>query len=160
MAANIFFTSADHKARFLVAMRAIGKLYVGKLDPEYAAAIYVLTSSAGNWNKAQSYVDHEGIDFEALLAEVDYSGSYRVLIQLAWNLFNSGTALSPVELVHLDTTNFTIALTALQIRRASLPLSELTSEAELYNLEIEARNRAPMENREKPWLPLQPGEEF
>jgi len=141
-------------------MRAIDKVYAGKLDPEYTAAIYVLTSSAGTWNKTQSYVDHEGIDFEALLAEVDFSGGYRVLIQLAWNLFNSGTALSPVELVHLDTINFTVALTTLQIRRASLPLSELASEAELYNLELEARNRATVENRAKPWLPLQTDEEF
>lgn len=153
MPESIFFTSAEHKQRFLTAMLTTGKTYAGKLDPEYGAALYILTSSGGTWQKAQSYVDRDGIDFEALLAEVDFSGGYGVLIRLAGNLFNDRTACSPVDLMRLDDRNFTVALNAFQIRRVNLPIGELASKEELYNLEMDARNRIARENREKPWLP-------
>ena len=124
MAEDIFFTSAEHRKRFLTAILAIGKVYAGKLDPEYASALYILTSGTGTWNKAESYVGRDGIDFEALLAEVDFSGAYTELIHLAGNLFNGQTACSPVELMRLDDRNFTLALNALQIRRISLAVAE------------------------------------
>ena len=160
MATDIFFTSPEHKQRFLTATLAIGKIYEGLLDPEYASAFYILTSGTGTWQKAQSYVDRDGIDFEALLREVDFPGAYTELIRLAGNLFNGQTACSPVELMRLDDRNFAVALTAFQIRRVSLPIVEIASKAELYNLEMDIRNRMTAENRPKPWLPLQPGEEF
>lgn len=127
MAANIFFTSTEHKKRWLTAMLTIGKTYEGKLDPEYGAALYILTSSSGTWQKTELYVDRDGIEFEALLQEVDFSGGYGVLIRLAGNLFNDQTTCSPVDLMRLDDTNFTVALTALQIRRVNLPLSDIAS---------------------------------
>ena len=43
----------------MTAMREIGKIYDGRLDQEYGAALYLLTSSAGLWQKAQGYVSHE-----------------------------------------------------------------------------------------------------
>lgn len=122
--ADIFFTSLEHKQRWLAAMRAIGKIYGGKLDPEYASALYILTADLDTWQQASRYVDRDGIDFEALLAEVHWSSGYGVLIRLAGNLFNDRTSLSPVELMRLDDTNFIVALTAFQIRRASLPIDD------------------------------------
>ncbi len=128
--ADIFFTSPQHKVRFLTAMQQIGKIYAGKLDPEYGAALYVLTSSGGTWQKASDYVSRGGIKFEELLAEVDWSGGYRALIRLAGNLFNDQTTCSPVDLMGLDDRNFQVAMTTFQIRRVSLPLSEIASQAE------------------------------
>lgn len=122
---DLFFTSREHKAGFITAMQGLRKIYDGKLDPEYGAAIYILTSSASTWEKASDYVERDGIDFEGLLAEVDFSGAYSNLIRLAGNLFNGQTTCSPVELYRLDDRNFQIAMTAFQLRRASLPLSEL-----------------------------------
>jgi hypothetical protein len=158
--AEIFFKSAEHKKRFVEAMRSIGKIYDGKLDEEYASALYILTSSTETWQKASDYVSRAGIDFEAMLEDIDFSGGYSVLIKLASNLFNGNMHLDALELMRLDDRNFKIALAALQVRRAPLPVSELASAAELYQLEMDARNRATVENRDKPWLPLQPGEEF
>lgn len=158
MAANIFFTSPEHKQRWLTAILSLGKTYAGKLDPEYSAALYILTSGAGTWNKAQSYVDRDGIEFEVLLVEADFSGAYTELIRLAGNLFNAQTACSPVELFRLDDRNFTLALNALQIRRVSLPIDELATKAEIYNIEMDIRNRISAENRPKPWLPTYDGE--
>ncbi len=157
--ADIFFTSPKHRTRWLTAILTTEKTWEGKLDPEYASALYILTSGAETWQKAQGYVDRDGIDFEALLREVDFSGAYSQLIMLAGNLFNGQTPASPVELYRLDDRNFEIAMNALQIRRVSLPLSEIASEAEIYQIEVDIRNRIAYENREKPWLPLQPGEE-
>lgn len=156
---TFFFTSPEHKRRWLMSMLQIGKVYDGKLDPEYGAALYILTSSAGTWNKAGPYVDRDGIDFEAMLAEVDFSGGYGVLIHLAGNLFNDRFTASPVDLAtRLDSENFTIALNALQIRRVSWSLGELASKAELHQIEMDIRNRIARENRPKPWLPLVDGE--
>lgn len=121
----IFFTSPRHKSGFLTAMQGLQKVYDGKIDPEYGAAIYILTSSAGTWDDASSYVDRDGINFEGLLAEVDFSGAYSQLIRLAGNLFNGQTACSPVELYRLDERNFRLAMNAFQIRRVSLPVSEI-----------------------------------
>jgi hypothetical protein len=123
--ASIFFTSAEHKARFLATIRAIDKIdhggpSDGRFDQEYSAALYILTSSTATWEKAQSYVSRRGIDFEELLHEVDFSGAYSVLILLASNLFNSNTHIDPVEFMRLDDRNFALAMAALQVRRASL----------------------------------------
>jgi hypothetical protein len=126
--ADIFFTSLGHKERFVTTMQSIGKVYNGKLHEEYASAVYILTSSAGTWKKAESYVDREGIDFEAMLREVDFSGGYGVLIRLAANLFHDRTACSPVDLMRLDDQNFMIALTALQVRRQALPVADFEAE--------------------------------
>lgn len=156
--ADIFFTSPEHKQRFLTAMLTGGKIDSGKLDPEYASALYILTSSAGTWQKAESYVGRDGIDFEAMFAEVDFSGAYSALIRLAWGLFNGGATLNPQDLYGLDERNFTAALSALQVRRVNLPLDELASKAEIYNIEMDIRNRINAKNREKPWLPLHDGE--
>jgi hypothetical protein len=126
MAERIFFTSPDHKARWLAALLTIGKVYDGKLDPEYASALYILTADLDTWQQASRYVDRDGIDFEALLVEVHFSGGYGVLIRLAGNLFNDRTACNPVDLMRLDDRNFTVALTAFQIRRASLLVADFS----------------------------------
>lgn len=122
---DIFFKGKEHKNRFVGAMIQIGKVYSGKFDPEYGAAIYILTADVSTWNKASDYVSRGGIDFEALLKEVDWSGGYQVLIQWAANLFNEHAAhIDPVELMRLDENNFQVAISALQIRRHSLEVDD------------------------------------
>ncbi|GHO63334.1 hypothetical protein KSC_022260 [Ktedonobacter sp. SOSP1-52] len=124
---NIFFKSAAHKERLLTVMGQIGKIYGENLDQEYTAALYLLTSDQTTWEKAQEYVSSTGIDFDAMLKEMDLSGGYGVLVSLAGNLFNAQTELSPIELIRLDDKNFTLALTALKLRRYSLRISDLKS---------------------------------
>ena len=122
--ADIFFTSPEHKAGFLTAMQGLRKVYDGKLDPEYGAAVYILTADSDTWDQASGYVDRDGIDFEALLRDIDFSHGYQILVQLAGNLFNDRTACNPVDLCAvLDDRNFQVAMTAFQIRRKSLPVS-------------------------------------
>ena len=157
----MFFTSAEHKQRFLMAIiHETGKVERGKADPEYAAALYILTSNMDTWEQARDYIGRDGIDFADLLHEAHFSGGYIVLIRLAGNLFNDQTECSPVDLMRLDDRNFQVAFTALQLRRVSLPVSEIASEEELFRLEMDARHRGAVEDRDKAWLPIQPGEKF
>src|SRR5579859_245955 len=85
---KIFFKSEGHKARFLTVIRRIGKVYAGKLDPEYAEAVYVLCADLATWERAESYVSSRGILFEKLLEQVDFSSGHRALVMLAADLFN------------------------------------------------------------------------
>src|SRR4051794_40581447 len=124
MPKDIFFKSAEHKQRFLATMQQIGKIDTGKLDPEYAAALYILTADAGTWQKAREHVSRQGIDIQTLLEEVDFSSGYAVLIKLAGNLFNNQQHLDPLEFLRLDNRNFHIALTALILRRSSIHIDD------------------------------------
>jgi hypothetical protein len=121
---NIFH-SREHKDRFVEAIQGIGKVYDGEFDPEYGAALFLLTSSQSTWNNASAYVHRSHIDFEAMLNEVDFSGGYSVLIQLASNLFNGNTHVDPLELLHLDEKHFKLALSALLLRRYGLRKDEV-----------------------------------
>jgi hypothetical protein len=120
----IFFKSLKHRVRFITVMQQIRKIYNGKLDQEYAAAVYILTADSATWNKASSYTSSRGIDIPTMLEEVDFSGGYSVLIHLAGNLFNGQVHVDPVEFYRLDERNFRIALSALILRRFSWPVSD------------------------------------
>src|SRR5215469_11702420 len=86
---DIFFTSEEHKKRLIETMQGLGKIDGKKLDPEYASALYVLSSNTFTWEKAQEYVSRYGIDLSTMLEEIDLSGGESVLLQWAGNLFNS-----------------------------------------------------------------------
>jgi hypothetical protein len=117
---DIFFKSDGHKERFFAIMQKIGKIDAGKLDNEYAAAVFILTADLSTWHDAAEYVKPTGIDFETLLEEVDFSGGYTVLLKWACNLFNSNMHIDPVELMRLDESNYLVALSALKLRRYSM----------------------------------------
>lgn len=121
MTESIFFKSAGHKTRLLGAMRAIGKIYGGRLDSEYGAALYILTSDSHTWSAVQGYVTHEGIDFEAMLNECDWSGGPRRMVKLAGDLFGGQTQVSISDLISVvDEDNFQVAISAQLIRRYGL----------------------------------------
>jgi hypothetical protein len=119
---TIFFTSPDHKNRFVEALQHINKVYDGKLDPEYAAALYILTVNYGTWEKTSSYVDRNGIDFEAMLKNVYFGSGHTVLVTLACNLFNEQMHIDPIQFLKLDDENFKVALTSLMLRRGGYRL--------------------------------------
>jgi hypothetical protein len=119
------FKSEEHKTRFLEAMQSIGKIYDGKLDQEYGAALYLLTSHPSVWNKTRPYVFGDGIDFELILEEVVLSGGEWVVIKWAGNLFGQDQHIDPTELMRLDRDNFEAAINALRLRRDPMRLEEL-----------------------------------
>lgn len=124
MAEENFYKSAEHQQRFLACMLQIGKIDDGKLDPEYASAVYIFSADLAIWNKAKDYIDRDGINIAIMRKEVDFSGGYGVLVQLAGNLFNGEEHIDPLELLRLDEGNFRVALTALKLRRYSALVSK------------------------------------
>ncbi|MGH2505875.1 MAG: hypothetical protein ACRDHZ_00410 [Ktedonobacteraceae bacterium] len=115
-----FWKSADHQEQFLAAVPQIGKTWPeqgGQFDTEYATALYILTADSATWSETENYVNRDGIEFEQMLEEVNFSGGYNRLIKLAWHLFNERGQLLPIELLHLDDANFRMALEAMKIRR-------------------------------------------
>ena len=121
---DIFFKSAHHKERFVMTMQRIGKIDDRKFDPEYAAAVYILTADLSTWDRVEDDVSRHGILFEEILQQ-HWSEGYRVLIQWAANLFNEYVAhIDPVELMRLDTGNFSVAVTSLMVRRNGYHLAE------------------------------------
>jgi hypothetical protein len=124
---SIFFKSAAHRTRFMLTMQRLGKIYEnGKLDPEYAAALYVLTADSSTWNKSQEYISTNGIDIPTMLEEIDFSGGFTVLIEWAGNLFNGQQHIDPLELLRLDEENFQVALSSLLLRRGGFVASDFT----------------------------------
>jgi hypothetical protein len=118
---GIFFKSAEHKERFLSTMLQRGKVDGGKFDAEYGAAFYILTADLWTWENVQDYITRRGIDFEAMLKEVDFSGGYSILPKLASNLFNGNEPIQAVDIPNrLDESNFRIAMSAFLLRRYSL----------------------------------------
>lgn len=121
------FASEEHKARFLEKIQRIDKVEAGKVDPEYGAAVYLLSCMPSVWEKTRAYVRRDGIPFGTILLEEHFSSSELAMVQLAGNLFNLGiTEASPVDLVILDGRNFEVALAALRFRRdgASIDAAE------------------------------------
>lgn len=126
--ARMLSFTEEHKQRFLAVMQQLGKVYAGKLDPEYASALYLLTADRSTWRKASEYVSRDGIDIEAMLQEVDFSGGYGVLIQLAGNLFNQNEHIDPIEFLRLDERNFRLAIGAIFLRRYEMHVSDLAGQ--------------------------------
>lgn len=125
---RVFFKSVEHRERFVTAIESVDD--GGVLDAGYTAGVYILSAELGLWMKAQSYVRGDVIAMPALVRDVDLSGGYSVLVNLAGNLFNGGLHLDPLELLRLDEGNFKVALTAIQMRRASLRLGDFVPEQE------------------------------
>jgi hypothetical protein len=119
------FRSEGHKTRFVEEIQRIGKIYDGKLDEEYSAALYLLTGSLNTWSKVKSHVDRDGINFEDLLEAVDLSGGESVLVRWAGSLFGQPIHIDPIELMRLDEHNFKLAIQALRLRRNPVRMDEI-----------------------------------
>jgi hypothetical protein len=134
---NIFFRSPQHQGRFLTALQQRRKIDAnGKIDAEYGAAFYILSSEQATWERASDYIGRDGIDFHQMLEEIDLSHGHKLLVQLAANLFGANTetpegtflpiTVLPVDLIDtLDESNYRVALAALQLRRYGANVKDL-----------------------------------
>lgn len=111
-----FFTEPAHKQRWLTALQQIGKVYDGKIDPEYGAALYLLTADEIRWHVAEKRVSHTGIDIDSILFVASFSSGEIILVKLAGNLLNGNQSISPREFTRLSEHNFLIALDAIKLR--------------------------------------------
>ncbi len=121
---STFFTSEEHRRRFVEIMQQLGKAYHGKYDSEYASALYILTADLWTWKAVSDYVSRDSIEIEAILENIHFSSGYVTLIKLAGNLFNGNQDINPVEFLRLDESNFLIAVNALLVRRHSFAVEK------------------------------------
>jgi hypothetical protein len=122
---DIFFKSEEHKERFSSDVQELDKVYRGKIDREYGAALYILSSSQSLIDKTTGYISIRGIRFGDMLESVDFSGGQVVLVKLAANLFNSSQHIDPIELMWLDEGNYKVAMQSIVIRRSGLRVGEI-----------------------------------
>lgn len=113
---DLFFTEPEHKQRWLTAMQQIGKVYDGKIDPEYGAALYLLTADEIRWHVAERFVAHTGIDVDSILFVASFSSGEVIMVKLAGNLLNGNESISPREFTRLSEYNFRLALDAIKLR--------------------------------------------
>ena len=123
MTTDIFFKSEGHQERLIEALQN-----VEHQDVYFTSALYILTADLATWQKAEDYVEHDSIDFEQMLSEIDFSSGYIRLINLAWNLFNEHVKVNVVDLMGLDERNFNVAIQAIQLRRRPYRLTEIRGE--------------------------------
>lgn len=127
----MYFKNEEHKERFLELLEKYNRVYDGLIENEYGAAFYILSADNEIWSKSKGYIGVDGIDFETMFQEKDFSTGYAVMVKLAANLFNGNfnKDITPIDLCWcLDgDSNFKIALAALQIRKYKISLEEITT---------------------------------
>lgn len=113
--------NSDQQNRFNQLVVQSGK-HPENLEPEYASSFYIMSLNKELFLKVGQYVDESDIYFDQCLEEQEFSAGYRVMVKLAHNLFDSGSAadISPVDLMILDKENFLWALEALRIRGSKI----------------------------------------
>jgi hypothetical protein len=90
----------------------------GKIDPEYGAAFYILSSDEYLWIKSRPHIRSDGIQFDEIL-KTKFSYSEKNLVLLACNLLNDYKKVSPVEITRdgvISDESFEMVLEAYRIR--------------------------------------------
>lgn len=120
---EVAFASDEHKEHFANVIDSLHKVNADRrVDPEYGAAIFILTSTHMSlWEMARNHIRGEKIDFTAMMNQPLSSGEV-IMLKLASHLFNEQTHIDPVELVRLDEQNFQLALSAIRLRRYGMHL--------------------------------------
>lgn len=117
MEKQIYFVDDEHESNFKELCASVKSM---KGDKEYRAAGYILALPE-LYPKARRYFSDAGFRWIDLLKKVDLSSGYRIMVNLAVDLFggetdrpmfNAGEAIAV-----LDTKLYQAALAAIQVRR-------------------------------------------
>lgn len=117
---EVYFASRNHKEQFLSIIRSMGKHDGGRIDKEYGAAIYLLTSPLLNF--AESFSDGK-LTFPS---PDGLSSGEKALIRLAENLFYSPDKpiFNVSDFTRLSEPNYKVAMAALEISYYPCHLAE------------------------------------
>jgi len=131
------FLSMEHENQLLRLLQRDG---THNGDMERLALLYIISGNADLYSKVNSIYDfttHQ-IEPDCLYdGGVDFCGSSRALVKLAYNLFNGyqDTNVSPLELLSgLDADNFNLATESMKIRFGYT--NQVQSTLDEYDLEI------------------------
>jgi len=114
----IEFMHDAHMDRFRTAAAALE--FKGDLPADWAACLFILTADSEIWKLAARYVDLDGhlISWPAMRRKVDGGHEWRILLQLAQNLYGGDCKIDVQDMCYvLDAHNWLLALRAMQLKR-------------------------------------------
>lgn len=122
----LYYVDQEHKKNLKSLIEKTNKIYSdGIVDNYYLVAYYVLCSSAEMRAKALKYINQDGIDFDGIRQQ-DFSSGYKILLDLAEELFNHGANASVSNITdRLDEDNFNLAIQAIKLKRESIKFTDL-----------------------------------
>ena len=123
-----YFFDETHKNNVMKVIRDKRLVYPdGQVDCYYLPALFILLSTKNNlYKKTRSYIDADGIDFEAMMEKQDFSSGEAKLVRLAANLYNGSMKVTPQELINtLDDRNYDLAMQAIRFRRYGCHIENL-----------------------------------
>jgi hypothetical protein len=123
-----YFLDETHKNSVMKVIRDKRLVYHdGQVDCYYFPALFILLSTKNNLYKTtRNYIDADGIDFQTMMEEQDFSSGEAKLVRLAANLYNGSMEVTPHELINtLDDTNYDLAMQAIRFRRYGCHIENL-----------------------------------
>ncbi|WP_242850601.1 DUF6075 family protein [Clostridium lundense] len=123
-----YFQNEKHKNNVINFLKKERRIYKdGEIDCYYMPVAYLLLSTQNNlYKKTSQYMSSDGIDFETMMKEQDFSSGESKLVRLAANLFNGSMEVSPSEFIYcLDEDNFELAIQSIYFRRYGCHIENL-----------------------------------
>ena len=129
MSYKIYYKDEDHRNKLkelLIKYKKVYAKYNNEVDQYYLPTFYILTSDPELRRKSYRYITDEGIKFNQMTDEQDFSSGPMELIRLAHQLFNNGDQADISRIISvLDEENFQVALQAIILKRSSYNYDEL-----------------------------------
>lgn len=141
-----------HYERYIKLLdNAQGRQYVDRReDPEYMAALYILSADDDLSSIAAMYINEEGINFKRLVAAVKkcaLTETQLIAAKTAWSLFNRGTmSVMPKDLTRCTYDMLDVLVQALYIAKGGRRLVRGENGAILMDVTAEEQTRAIEEN--------------
>jgi len=139
-----YFMDETHKNNVMKVIRDKRLVYPdGQVDCYYLPALFILLSTKNNlYKKTRNYIDADGIDFQTMVEEQDFSSGEAKLVRLAANLYNGSMKVTPQELINtLDDKNYELAMQAIRFRRYGCHIENLLDREMDIEADIEREMR-------------------
>ena len=115
------FLNEEHKEEWAAAIEKAGALTdYDVVKGDFAASLFVLTGITGLYRRAEKHIHDGWIDFLPILDGLGLSTGERVMVGLAWNLYNGGCGdlCAPMDIISFcDGTMLELATSAMKMRK-------------------------------------------
>lgn len=124
MSTDIYFKDEQHKKTLIDLLNKYKKIDSEGVvkDPWYLAVFYIFSSDDVFRDKCIPYISEEGISFLNLLGNENFSTAYRLLLKLAFTLYNpvisvnNNIVFNLNDLINtLDRKNFEVAIQGIRL---------------------------------------------
>lgn len=126
---TIYYKDGKHKdtlKELLIKYKKVYEKYNNEVDQYYLPAFYIFTADEELRRKCLPYITSDGILFNKMETEQDFSSGPSVLIKLAHQLYNEGDKADIMDIIGiLDKENFKVALQVIELRKYGCKYEEL-----------------------------------